>query len=163
MWSRRAWCGASESMARERRIVQHADFRAVLATRADVSLGAYGRRQRQRQILVALGGLGLIGGAFALYAMLSPDFRSSRTTDHAVRVRCIVEDCDYEADVRVAARQSFPLTCPKCAQRSCRALSKCLNETCGELFLADPSKTHPRCPKCNGAEVGSAASEPAAP
>ena len=150
-------------MARQRQIVQHADFRAVLATRADVSLGAYGRRQRRRQMLVALGGLALIGGAFALYATLSPDFGSSRVTEYAVRVRCIVEICDYEAEVRISTRQSLPLTCPKCGQRSCRALSKCLNETCGELFFADSSKTNPRCPKCKGARVGSAASELVAP
>lgn len=163
MWSRRAWRRASESMARQRPMVQHADFRTVLAARADVSLGAYGRRQRRRQMLVALGGLGLIGGAIALYAMLSPDFGSSRAAEHAVRVRCIVKTCDYEAEVRISTRQSLPLTCPKCGQRSCRALSKCLNETCGELFLADPSETHPRCPKCKGARVGSAASELVAP
>ena len=150
-------------MARERRVVQHTDFRAVLAARADVSLGAYGRRQRRRQILVALGGLGLIGVAIALYALLSPDSGSSRAAEYAVRVRCIVEDCDYEAEVRVSTRQSFPLTCPQCGQRSCRVLSKCLNETCGEVFFADPSKTYPRCPKCKSAGVGSAASKSVAP
>lgn len=135
------------------------DFRSALRSGADITVGAYARRVRRRRMLVAGTGVVLVAAAALVYYALVPRGEGA-PPGYPVLVRCVAEGCGFEGPIRVAAGQAFPVSCPKCSQRSCRAIWRC--NDCGGLFLPEDSRG-PACPQCRSQNVGSAAGVNPAP
>lgn len=134
------------------------DYRAVLTSTGELEIGAYARRKRRRRMLVAWAGVALIlVGAGVAWMLWQPE--SAPATDgYPVVVRCVT--CAWEGTIRTSARHAFPLTCPRCKERSAREVWRCRNPACGARFVPDDPTRTPSCPICKGTRVGSAAAEP---
>lgn len=126
----------------------------VLPREGEIEFGARGRRRRQRNIAVALLGVGLIGGAVWLYWALLPHDKAALDGKVPVKVQCA--SCGYVGEQRIRQGQTFPITCPKCGQRTAKQLWRC--GKCKHEFVP-PSQAGPyRCPRCGSQSVGSAVS-----
>ncbi len=143
---------------RRKRPINLTDFRSVVLTEGEISVGAYARAQRRKRVLLGIVGLALIGGAVWMHYILQP--KDTPTTDAPpVLVRCVVPICGYQGVVRVVPEKArFPLKCPKCGQHSLQKVWECRD--CGEQFLRRPELETPdgilHCPKCGGVNVGTA-------
>ncbi|MCK4343024.1 MAG: hypothetical protein KAY37_15020 [Phycisphaerae bacterium] len=148
-------------MARRRRPANLTDYRAVLDSTGDIAIGAYARQQRRRRILIAMAGIGLIGGAVWLYTTLRPSAEIDWSELRPVAVECV--KCGHREVMFVKAGEpSFPLKCPVCQERACHKLWECRD--CGYQFLNIGQDVVLECPKCHSRRVGTAETlaEPAA-
>ncbi len=134
-------------------------LKAVLESPGEVHIGAWARRHRRRQWLIALSGLALIGLAVTLYFVLSFGSPAEPVQGYAVELRCF--QCGHEEGRRVTFGQSFPMFCEHCSERSLQPLWQCRD--CGERFLPPVSPENAACPACGGNRIGSAAAEPPKP
>ncbi len=123
--------------------------RSILATKGERSVGAYARRQRRRQVAVALAGVGLIVVAVIVYELFPQTVRNAPRT-YPVMVRCAA--CGFEGALYVPFDQAFPANCPKCGQPGCRPLWKC--DDCGNRFIPDQTAPPVVCPRCKSQRVG---------
>jgi DNA-directed RNA polymerase subunit RPC12/RpoP len=140
-------------MAR-RRSIDLTDYRSV-PRGEDIAVGAYADAQRRRRVLVAIAGLGLIGVSVWLYLVLRPHEEQGLAGTHPVPVKCVVEGCGYVGVVHLpAGRETFPVKCPKCSQRSCYKLWECRD--CGYQFLPKGGAAELECPHCGSRRVGTA-------
>ncbi len=119
-------------------------------------VGAYARAQRRKRIATAVAGLVLILGAIVLYLILKPHQEVDVGGKYPVLVQCTV--CGYEDVVRVAPGTPFPITCPKCRERSCRKVWVC--RVCGEHFIPHATGVELVCPACGSSSVGTAETSP---
>jgi DNA-directed RNA polymerase subunit RPC12/RpoP len=141
-------------MVRGRRSLDLTDYRSVMRSSGDVSIGAYARQQRQRRLLVGVAGLIFILGAVWLYSVLQPAEEVDREGRYPLAVRCM--KCGYEGVVLLeVGAESFPLPCPECGERACHKLWLC--RACGKTFLRKGGEDVVRCPACGSAQVGEAA------
>lgn len=134
-------------------------LKAILESPGEVTIGAWARRHRRRQWLIALSGVALIALAATLYVVLSFGGEMEPVEGYAVELRCF--QCAHEEGRRVAFGQEFPLMCPRCNERSLQPLWEC--RECGERFLPTGSPESVSCPACGSKRVGSAAAPPALP
>ena len=116
----------------------------------EVSIGAYARRQRRRRWLIGIVGALLICGAAAVYWGLRQNAVDG-ATDYPVLVDCT--KCGERSESRASFRQSYPVTCPKCRNKTAWPLLKCLK--CEFLFVPNASAGEARCPRCKSTLVGS--------
>lgn len=114
----------------------------------EISIGAYARKQRRRRMLIGLVGAALIGGALLVYLALAPGW-IGHSDDYPVRVIC--KQCG-ESEMRIAFRQSYPVQCPKCGNKTAWPLLECHN--CRKTFVANASAGEIRCPNCGSLSVG---------
>ncbi len=128
------------------------DYRAAIEGQGETLWGAFARVQRRKRIATGLAGAALIGGAIWLYlALRPPDVPGVQPVD--VLVRCINKDCGYEGVVRLRpGGPAFPMTCPKCGQKSCERVWEC--RACGHRFVPKAIQAPLRCPECDSVEVG---------
>lgn len=146
-------------MLRRKRTTGLTDYRSLLNTTGDISVGAYAAHQRRRQLLVALLGVALIGGAAWVYSALRPGDQAAAGGTYPVAVECVA--CGYRGVVQmVSGKASFPVVCPKCKGRSCYELWQCREPDCGAQFWRKGGVTDLRCERCGSRRVG-AAEEPA--
>jgi DNA-directed RNA polymerase subunit RPC12/RpoP len=133
------------------------DYRSVLNSRGDITIGAYARVQRRRNILIGAVGVGLVGVALWLHILFQPDRDSAADGRPSVLVQCVAPECNYRTRVRVGPGETFPLACPQCKQRSSQKLWQCRD--CGRLFLPKGVPEALACPSCGSARVGTATDE----
>lgn len=137
---------------RRRRPTDLRSYRSGLYRDGELLVGAYARAQRRRQILIALAGLALIGGAVWLYLALHTPTEAVGTGVPLVQVQCIVPGCAQRTTLRLSGKEVFPVRCPKCGQNSCQPLWECRD--CGEQFLARGRQAELVCPRCRSRRVG---------
>lgn len=139
-------------MAR-RRAVDLTDYTSVARTKGDIAVGAYARQQRRRRILIAAGGVALIGAAVWLYAALQPADAGAHAGKYAVLVKCARCGKVQTAYVKLG-EASFPLPCQACGERACQQLWECRD--CGKRFVAKGAGETLMCPACGSRNVGAA-------
>ncbi len=137
---------------RRRRSIDFRDYRSALYRDGELSIGAYARAQRRRQVLIALAGLALVGGAVWLHFALREPTDVTSPGAPPVYVQCIVADCGYRGVAHLKPGQGFPVKCPKCGQNSCQPVWECRD--CGEQFLPRGRPAEVKCPRCGSRRVG---------
>jgi DNA-directed RNA polymerase subunit RPC12/RpoP len=143
-----------------RRTTGLTDYRSVMYSTGDISVGAYARVQRRRRILIGIGGLVLIGAAVSLHALLRPAASEISSTKRPVLMRCVT--CGYEGVINVeTAASDQPLKCPKCGTLAGRKVWECRD--CGAQFLAIGRPEELRCERCGSRRVGTAEGPAAGP
>jgi DNA-directed RNA polymerase subunit RPC12/RpoP len=131
------------------------DYRAVLAGKGDIAIGARARAERRRRILIAIAGLGLIGGALGAHVLLRPREPANAQRGTPVLVRCVDPNCGYEGVVPVQQGQArYPVMCPRCGQHSCQKVWECRD--CGHRFVPVGAPDELQCPECGSRRVGTA-------
>jgi hypothetical protein len=143
-------------MPRRKQAVSLTDYRSVISSTGDISVGAYARQQRRRRLAMAAVGLALIGGAAWLLAEFWPVGGGRPTGKHPLVVECI--KCHHREVIQVAPG-SVPqaVMCPVCHERSCHPVWECRD--CGLQFLptgAEIAAGALRCPRCRSERVGAA-------
>ena len=122
---------------RRARLSRDPDYRAVLESTGDVSLGAYARAERRRRILIGIGGTTLIAGALGLYFAVRPRDSHPAAGTVPVVVQCVADDCGYSGVVRIRLGAAvFPVECPRCKRFSCQKVWECRD--CGHSPLRTP-------------------------
>lgn len=140
-------------MQRKRTTTRLTDYRSVLNSTGDISVGAYARAQRRRRILIGVGGLALIGVAAGVNMLLRTGAGETSSNQRPVLLRCVA--CGFEGVVNVKATESDqPLKCPKCGERSGRKVWECRD--CGARFLAIGRPEDLHCERCGSRRVGTA-------
>lgn len=117
----------------------------------EVGIGAYARRQRRRNWLIAAFGLALLVGAGWLYTALRQTPSDPRDSLQQV-IKCHCISCGFEGEVKVDLRESW--LCPQCGQRGLRELWRC--DDCGNEFTPTGEALLERCPNCGSQRVGAA-------
>lgn len=147
-------------MAISRRRNPH-DYRALLDSRGDITIGAYARQERRRRIAGILAGLALLGGALWVYFKLQPDPAPGVDDTIHIAVECANPDCGYRGVLETKSHDiEFPQDCPKCGAHSLHKLWVCRN--CGHYFRVKPGATDIVCPNCGSPAVGTAEETPPA-
>ncbi len=143
-------------MTRRKQAVSLTDYRSVISSTGDISVGAYARQQRRRRIAMGIAGLALIGGAIWLSKALWPIGGGQPAGQHPILVECI--KCHHREVIQVPAGSSpQAVMCPVCKERSCQPVWECRD--CGLRFLPTGTETAGgpiRCPRCGSERVGGA-------
>ncbi len=131
------------------------DYRAVLAGKGDIAIGARARAERRKGILIGIAGLALIGGAFGAHALLRPREPKKPELGSPVLVQCVDPNCGYEGVVQVQPGEArYPLKCPLCGQRTCQKVWECRD--CGYRFVPVGGPAELQCRECGSRRVGTA-------
>ncbi len=149
-------------MARRPDIRDLSSYDSALRRSGDVSIGAYARQQRRKQILIASFGIATLIGAGWLYSVVTPDDLEQPPGRVTIAVECSKEECGYRGMTEIdIANEAFPVVCPRCQDRSCHKLWTCRN--CGTQFTVRPGLTDLRCPNpnCGSSAVGATEELPA--
>jgi len=139
-------------MPRQEKPIYFDPSRFDLEASGDVSVGAYARRQRRRQILIGSIGALLIAGAAVVYVLLRPYDNAAADDRYPIRTQC--QACGYRDTFHVPHNQSFPMKCPSCGEVAVQPIWRC--RACGHEFVPAQRGAETRCPICGSERVGSA-------
>jgi predicted RNA-binding Zn-ribbon protein involved in translation (DUF1610 family) len=139
-------------MMREQKPLYFDPSRVDLDSTEELTIGAFARRQWQRQIAIGLVGVLLIAASLFIYVMLRPAPKPNSDTTYPVRRQCV--SCGYQDTLRVAYDQTFPMKCPKCGEMAVQALWQC--QGCQKTFVPEQRGSRVVCPFCGSDHVGSA-------
>ena len=139
-------------MVRDHKPLYFDATRIDLDSTEELTIGAFARRQWQRQVGIGLVGVLLITVAFLIYTFLRPVEKPNSIASYPVRRQCA--SCDFEDTAWVPANQTFPMQCPKCGEMTVQALWRC--QACQKTFVPEQRGGRVVCPFCGSDHVGSA-------